>query len=251
MAHRSDWVTRDLEPRVVRRTLAAVVAMTILVASVVYVRGRRSAHNDVQRYRTDVGQIVVAGLGDGNRAVLAPRTTLHVTTEHGVRVATLHGQVQFLIADTAPPFEVRAEGITVRAHGAIFDIRRYDDDVDAQVVALHGTVVAHGQHALVTVTPGMMTRISDSAVAPVATVDTAAVTGWMQGRLIFQDTPISSVLATLDRWYRYEFRLADSALGVRHVTITLPIGTLSETIDRLHTLLGVTATVEDSVVTIK
>jgi len=59
------------------------------------------------------------------------------------------------------------------------------------------------------------------------------------------------VLATLGRWYGYEFRLTDTVLAANHVSMTFKTNAPIETMNVVKALLGVTMTFDGNVVVLR
>jgi transmembrane sensor len=203
----------------------------------------------VRSYATTVGQTATVTLADGSRVILAPQTTLRVS---GARTLTLIGEAMFDVTSNAhAPFTVRTGAIVTRVLGTRFDVRRYADDREGTIRVLSGKVAVQGYGAPVVLSAGMSSTLLDSLVTEVRTDDVSRSVDWTDGQLAFRHVPVTVVLATLHRWYGYEFRTTDSTLEAGYVTIVLPIGQPDEMIQRLQHLLGVRATRCDSVVTLR
>jgi len=238
------------------RTAAAVAAGLVVVAGL-----RAYWHGDVgtgfrttRTYRTHAGQQAAVELVDGTRIVLAPRTTLTVTsgTRQQARDVSLVGEAHFdVVASHDAPFVVRTGTVTTRVLGTTFDVRRYATDSVGRVVVMSGKVVTQGHGTPVTLSAGMAGEFTDSSVTARVVEDPASYAAWLQGELVFRDTPVPVMLETLKRWYGYEFRLNDSTLIRRHVTTVFTIGETGDMMWRLKRLLGVTLSFQDSVVTLK
>jgi transmembrane sensor len=200
-------------------------------------------------YATTVGQTATVTLPDGSRVILAPQTTLRVGN---VRTLTLIGEAEF---DVTPnpyaPLTVRTGTIVTRVLGTRFDIRRYADDREGAVRVLSGKVAVQGHGAPVILSAGMSSILLDSLVTEVRTDDASHSVEWTDGQLAFRHVPVTVVLATLRRWYGYEFRTTDSTLEAGYVTVVFPIGHPEEMIQRLQHLLGASATRRDSVITLR
>jgi ferric-dicitrate binding protein FerR (iron transport regulator) len=69
--------------------------------------------------------------------------------------------------------------------------------------------------------------------------------------LVFHQTPLPEVLATLARWYGYAFRVDDSTLAAQRVTIGLSTRSSSETLATLKLLLDVDLTIDHNEITLR
>jgi len=205
-------------------------------------------------YATQSGQRATVELPDGSRITLAPRTTLTLVNDtHGhPYTATLVGEADFnIVPNRAAAFAVRTGAVVTRVLGTTFEVRRYADEAVGQVIVLSGKVSVQGRGPARTLAANMLGHFSDSSVTTTIVSDPTQYTDWTHGSLVFRDTPVPVVLATLKRWYGYEFRLRDSTLASDVVTTVFPLGETQEMMQRLRRLLGVTMTFEDSVITLR
>src|SRR5690606_9779855 len=97
-----------------------------------------------------------------------------------------------------------------------------------------------GSH-VVTLTQGEMAVVTDSGIVQAPT-SAKAPSRWWEGELTITDTPVPTMLASLSRWYGYDFQLSDSSLVTQYVTATFLVGKPAETLETLRALLGVTVT---------
>jgi len=77
-----------------------------------------------------------------------------------------------------------------------------------------------------------------------------AYTTWTNGQLVFRAAPMTDVLATLSRWYGYQFRLADSTLATQSLTAVLDAGSSARAFSTIKLLLHVDFTFDGDVVTL-
>jgi len=203
-------------------------------------------------YTTLAAQQKTVVLRDGTRIMLAPQTTITVPTDVGARTRTiaLSGEAYFDVASaTDHPFMVRAHNVTIRVLGTAFDVRGYRTDSVVQVAVRSGRVSASGRGTPVTLSEGMVARLSDSTIV-VSRNDPRVYTSWTQGQLIFEHTPIPSMLKTLGQWYGYDFQLTDSVLASQSVSASFSVSDSVEMLASLKTMLGVDMTFHGNVITL-
>lgn len=236
-----------------RRPAMGIAAMLALVGVVGSIRSRvHSSPMTTRRYTTGTGQRATVELADGSRIILAPRTQLILTNGANGREVSLVGEAHFdVISSARVPFVVRTGAVTTRVLGTTFEVRRYPGDRLGRVLVFSGKVATAGRNAPVTLTAGMIGEFTDSSVVARATTDAATYTDWTNGQLVFRKVPVPAALATLTRWYGYQFRLGDSTLAADSVTAVFRIGETGEMMRRLQHLLGVNMTFDDSVVTLR
>jgi len=208
-------------------------------------------------YRTAVGQRASIALRDGTRVTLAPSTTLAVyaPASDGTRLVALVGEALFDVMHTARvPFVVRTANVTTRVLGTTFDVRRYPEDMHVRVAVTSGRVVVSATTARrpsVTLAAGNVGEITDSTAISSAMADTAPYVEWTTGRLAFHEAPLPELLATVGRWYGYQFRLADSTMAAQNITATLDYGSTAKVFATLKLLLDADLDIDGHVVTIR
>jgi len=198
-------------------------------------------------FATTTGQHADISLADGTRVRLAPRSQLRVPSDfgRGTRTIMLVGEAYFDVTHTtSSPFIVRTGRVTTRVLGTTFDVRSYPEDARVRVAVVSGKVVSQGRQTLLTLMAGTVGDITDSVATSTAVNDMESYVGWTADRLIFRETPIPEMLQTLSRWYGVEFRLTDSTLLSRHITVTLDHKNQTDVVAVLESLLNVTTTFE-------
>jgi len=234
---------------------AAAAAFIVGIAGVWRVRHNvSSTSTPYALYRTGAGQIAHLTLADGSRLTLAPNSRLGVARDFGHRRdVTLSGEAYFQVAPgTTTPFLVHTGNVTTRVLGTAFDVQRYTHDTMVRVTVASGKVMVAGpagRQAPVTLTAGMTGMVGDSSAVTMATDELPSVR-WIDGQLMFHKAPTADVLAALARWYGYQFRLADSSLAAKNLTLVLSTESSSAALSTLKLMLDVDLIFDDSVVTL-
>ncbi|MDG2523737.1 FecR domain-containing protein [Caulobacter segnis] len=203
---------------------AAAVAAIVVAGGVALFTGltlKAPQHNtvaavrDVAVYRTAVGDQRIVTLADGSRATLSTDTELRVTSWGAKRALTLvKGEAFFEVAkDPSHPFVVTAAGRTVTALGTAFNVRLASDHWS--VALLEGKVrVASLNSATTTdLLPGAQLVQYGSKDWAVNRVDVQRVSAWRSGDVIFDDQPLGSIVAEMNRYSNRKIRLGDADLA--------------------------------------
>ena len=257
-------VGRAGEPREVRRPtlggvpagrwstgaqIAAAAVITLIGAAAVgalLFRARPEAPAPVLRVaKTAPGQRATLRLPDGTQVMLGVASTLRypASFERGSHELSLEGEAYFdVVHDASRPFAVRAGDLVAKDLGTQFTVRAYPEDVRARVVVREGRVAIGAQGAVPeaggVVASGQLGRLRDGGEPVIEPADTAVYFAWIQGRLVFDQTPLREALPQLGRWFDLEFRLADSALGDVPLTATLTTTPTPDVLDNLAASLG-------------
>jgi len=246
-------------PDIPRAMIAvAVLVVGMIVAGVglrgVHRTGRRAPVFAAERaYKAPIGARVSVTLADGSTAVLAPGSELRVGRGfgHSLRTVSLRGEALFTVrSGDRHPFVVATGTVTTRVLGTTFDVRHYAEDSAVHVSVIAGRVAAGRGRNVVTLSAGMMAQVTDSTVVSDENGDPRSYSAWASGTLVFTKVPVATMLATVGRWYGYQFRIADSALAAQHVTTVLTVDDPATLMSMLKDLLNVTMTFDGNVVTL-
>jgi transmembrane sensor len=171
-------------------------------------------------------------LSDGSILQVDPETRLRVKYNDAARQIFLDaGRAVFHVASNPQqPFVVQADETTVRAVGTIFGVDTVDNNV--VVTVLEGSVAVN-EKAISVRQPrdptAPVSRIliaenqqiaiaSGTGTPPVHEVDSHRELSWAEGRLVFQNEVLSSVIEKFNRYNSVRLKVTDAALANRHVS---------------------------------
>ena len=228
-------------------TLIRVAAvLTLALGGTAIWRGIAREMAAAETYVTAVGHTKTIKLKDGSWAMLGPSSTLVVEDGYfaSQRAVTLTGEAYFVVKhNPALPFRVHAGNADILDEGTTFNVRT-EGDGEVQVVVASGAVsfqdsTHHFQSVRLhpgdrgTLRPGGRVEAEQGA-------DTAAAMAWTQGKVRFDNAPISRVKVELHRWYGIELAVPDSALASRHVTASFGLEPGKQVVEILAMTLGAT-----------
>ncbi len=172
------------------------------------------------------------------------------------REVELEGEAYFTVAhDATHPFAVRAHGAVARDVGTAFDVRAYPEDTGARIVVAEGAVAVtvaggcsvglrtgngmrRGAPCRADARAGDVATVSETGIAIRHRADIAGLTAWTQGRLVFEDAPLSEVVRELARAFDLEITVADSSLAVTPVSGSFDQGSIDQALDDIATAVG-------------
>ena len=175
---------------------------------------------EIFELRTATGEQRTVTLPDGSTITLNTGTSATIRlsgTER--RVVLKEGEIWVAVAhETRRPFEVLAGSGTIRDIGTQFTIRKLSDRVTVTVVAGIVEVNIHaarsGEGGPHIVEKGHQLWYSDDGqVSMVESVDTQAVTAWVQGKLVFRAMPLAEVLREVGRYRNDRIQIVDPSLA--------------------------------------
>jgi len=176
-------------------------------------------------YETAVGERKSFTLDDGSVITLNTRSRVETRFSRDSRDLTLvAGQANFRVAhDASRPFVVVAGDRQVTALGTVFDIRLEGDDVRVVVVQGHVAVQRRPQGRLIDavlserreLAPGQSySTKAEHLFQPVSvrTVDVNETVLWEEGRVAFNDVPLTEAVAEMNRYSAGALVVADPSM---------------------------------------
>lgn len=200
-------------PRVAVLAALAVACLALFVSFDEISLRLRSDHY------TGVGEARTVTLEDGSSVQLDAKSAiaLHYTAGER-RLSLLQGEAWFKVApDKTRPFVVEAAGGTATALGTAFDVA-VDDDAARVTVTEHRVEVSSGGGKVIVEEGARSAFARDQTARPPEPVDVKRATAWRRGKLIFENRPLSEVLAALGRYRHGYVYCLEAATCARRVT---------------------------------
>lgn len=180
-----------------------------------------------QEFITAPGETAIVRLGDGSVIRLGPGSRVR-NVEGSARAVVLDGEAFFSIASNpARPFRVTTVAGTARVLGTRFHLVARPDEL--RVVVVEGTVALGTASEEVQVGAGQAASIIEGRPGPVTTappIEEAAV--WLEGFIIFQDTPLDLAVREVEHRYGAEVAVEDAILLERTLTMWFTSKSLDE-----------------------
>lgn len=180
-------------------------------------------------YRTATGEQREVAMADG--AVLQMNTQTRVNLQRGAEggesIELLAGEAEVATqASAVARVTVAAAGGTVSAVRARFNIRNLDGEVC--VTCLAGQVEVSRGAQQVRLDEGRQLRYGAAGLGAVAAVDTGPVSAWRRRQLVFNQVPLSEVVAEVNRYRHGRLVLTSEALGRSKVQASFSIDRLDD-----------------------
>lgn len=219
-----------------RAVVMGILATAVSVPTFLSLR-RSGAFAD---YVTDVAERRTISLPDGSLVELGGYSALSVDYSATARRLVLyHGQAFFTVArDSGRPFLVEAGTGTTQALGTEFDVNIINDEVIVSVIE-HSVQVKTTSSAPVVVASGWQVSYLGEDVASPKEADIDVAQAWRQDRIIFEDVPLSRVLAELERYRRGKILLMDNNAGQLPVTAIFDTRQASSALRTIEQILPV------------
>jgi transmembrane sensor len=200
------------------RALAAAVCLLALapIIGVVWYSMRPPAE---QIFRTAHGEQRVIVLSDGSRMSLDALSEVRVRYTPDVRnLELIAGRANFEVAkDITRPLKVRAGPRIVTALGTVFSVER--ESADVVVTLMEGSVAVTTRDAPnshIQLRPRQELRITDSGQVSLRDgIDPVQALAWREGKLIFDDEPLRSVVARMNNYGAMRIEVTGEAADLR------------------------------------
>lgn len=206
--------------RLLRQALAAGVAVAALGLGWTGWQYQQLNHQDT--LSTAHGERRQVELPDGSRLELNSATQVQVMFSAGRRHVRLEaGEAMFIVAhDSGRPFVVSTAQGEVTVIGTRFDVRQ--DLSSTRVAVEQGSVKVQGAAeslALLGAGQGSHIDAQGKVAAPYA-VDANAVTAWRQGKLVFDNAPLSEVVVEVSRYRAQPLHVAPGKAAALRLSST-------------------------------
>jgi transmembrane sensor len=179
------------------------------------VKENRGALNNLQdsaKYNTietpKGGQYQVS-LPDGTNVWLNAGSSLRYPTVFSgqQRAVQLDGEAYFEVAkDAGMPFRVKTDQQLVEVLGTHFNISSYHDDPIVKTTLTEGKVrlASLRSRQIVLLNPGEQALAYQDGTLKVNAVNADQFLGWKEGKFIFTDADLQSIMRQVSRWYNVE-----------------------------------------------
>jgi transmembrane sensor len=134
------------------------------------------------------------------------------------------------------PVVVVAGDGRVSAGQGVFDLRRDGGKVAVTCISGEVRVDCSGKSAVLQ--PRQQVAYDGHGLGTVAGVDAAAVDAWRRGFLVFENTPVTDVVAEINRYRRGRIILMDSALGRLPLDATFRLDRIDEAVPKIAHVFG-------------
>ncbi|TZG28068.1 FecR family protein [Sphingomonas montanisoli] len=196
-AHRPSNDNVQTNPRRLKFFAGIVTAAAASVAGIVGYP-MLTASPATYAVETQPGQHQTVRLDDGTRIELNGDTKIMLRKGDARFTSLDRGEATFTVVhDASDPFEVHVGADVYQDAGTVFDITR-DNNGAVETAVSHGAVLYNPGSDAVRIEAGRVLR-TDRGRATLASIDTATVGTWRDGRLIYKQAPIARIASDVSR----------------------------------------------------
>jgi transmembrane sensor len=194
-------------------------------------------------YRTATGEQRRIALTEGASIQLNTQTSIALRRagDQNDLIELINGEAAVTMAQqlTRPLVVIAGDG-RISAENASFNVR-YDGRTSC-VTCLAGTVRVERQDAATRLEAHHQVTYADRGLETPAVVDPAVVTAWQSGLLVFRETPLSEVVAEINRYRPGKIMLLNTNLGRRPVNARFRVGNVDEIMSLAQQIFGAKVT---------
>lgn len=174
------------------------------------------------------------------------------------RNVQIEGEAYFKVTrDTTRPMIVTTcKGFAVRVLGTEFNLKANKDDDNAQATLYSGKIdiirERTGKVVITNVQPNETITIgSDNICAKVMFDEPQKLMAWRDGKLIFDNTPVSEAVKMLERWHGVDVDVADASILNFKLTATFEQESIVQILELLKIISYIDYGIEGKHVTLK
>ncbi|QTD57476.1 FecR family protein [Parasphingorhabdus cellanae] len=197
-----------------------------------------SGNPELDIFQTAPGEKRVIVLGPETRIEMNGDTVV-ATNPANPRFARLdRGEAVFFVKhDESKPFVVESGSFTLRDEGTIFNVRNVEKLFSVSVS--EGSVRFNPEEEQQLVKAGQSLTLTEGKNPVLRTIDLESVAGWREGRLHYDNAPLSAIAADLGRLSGKTISVADSIAGQRFTGVILVDEESEAMAQKLEQLLGI------------
>lgn len=170
---------------------------------------KQTNNSGLNTLSTAKGQTYQVLLPDGSRVWLNAVSSLQYATEFAnknLREVELQGEAYFEVKkDNRHPFRVKTKAQTVEVLGTHFNISNYPDESTIRTTLVEGSVKVKSEvSGFEQVLQPNQQAIANANGIQVKTVNTTEVIDWKDGKFVFSNESIESLMRKIARWYNVE-----------------------------------------------
>lgn len=240
-----------------RKSWAIAASFLVLVGLSSFFLFSTSLFNN-REYTTNRGERAKITLSDGTQIWLNAASTLKYPTEFkgDTREVYLTGEAFFDVAkDKAHPFIIHTDKMDTKVVGTSFNVQAYPDQLKQEVAVLTGKVNVKSTvtDENIYVTPGQKVVLNEhnNKLHAYSGVPKSTVSLWRKNILVFEETPLPEVIATLNRNYNVAIKVENKNLNNLKISAYFKALPADQVIDLVCNIVNATYKLDEGVYTIK
>lgn len=161
------------------------------------------------------------------------------------RKVFLDGEGYFSVTKNSDsPFVVQVHQLNIKVLGTTFNIEAYNDNPLVNIALIEGRVLLQeqserGSRDLMQLLPNQVATLNktNNKLSRMIVADLYKYTAWINGRIVFYDDPIETVVNKLAKWYNVDIVITDKRLENYRFTGTF----IDESLEQVLNVLSLTS----------
>lgn len=206
------------------RILQAVAAVFLLLTGIYSV----SVLYSTEKIKTGYGSQTSLTLPDGSQISLNAGSKISWNDRKFAdnRNVKVEGEVYFDI-QKGSPFNIKTSNGTVRILGTQLNV--FSRENEFSVSCITGKVAVSAQNSEIILNPGEKAELTTNGLAKTTLTDISQTTSWKEGLFYFDDKPLVSIFAEIERQYNVSVQYNGDAK--RSITVSFTNKKLEEALD--------------------
>ena len=217
----------------------------------------KSVANDLTSLEPIYNELTIP-YGKTFKLVLSDGTTIHLNAGSSIkypvkfiegahREVFLKGEAFFDVVKNAnQPFVVNINELNVRVLGTKFNVSSYPEEENINTVLVEGSVALHGKDNdfnsanTVLLEPGNKGEWNQkSKETSITQVDTKMYTSWVEGRMIFRNTPFKIIRKKLERHYNVSIKNNNEILEEKTYNAVFDVESIEQVLRTLNEIYSI------------
>ncbi len=232
--------------RIFSRAAAILILPVLLLTAYFYffqINNQDKATSATREIYTKPGTRTKIELADGTKVWLNDGTTFRYPEQFhdNLREVFVDGEAYFEVqADPQRPFVVNNPIMNTVVTGTHFNLYAYSADNYFEATLLEGKICLERNNQTIKMKAGEQVQF-DSKLEKIIQkeVNPQDASAWVEGKLVFRDEKLGTVINKLGRWYNIEIILADNEIDDFLVTGTFENEKLEQTLNLISLALPV------------
>jgi ferric-dicitrate binding protein FerR (iron transport regulator) len=232
--------------RIFSRVAAILILPLILFSAYFFVTQMNpigKATSEIREIYTKPGTRTKIELADGTKVWLNDGTTFRYPERFSddLREVFVDGEAYFEVeADSSHPFVVKNPIMNTVVTGTHFNLNAYSSDEYFEATLLEGKICLERNNQTIKMIQGEQVQF-DSELEEIIRkeVNPRDASAWVDGKLVFRDEKLGTVIKKLGRWYNVEIILANKEMADFLVTGTFENEKLDQTLNLISLALPV------------
>ena len=261
--HKAGIKNREIKWMSLMRQIAAVLVLSIIFATTYHLVEKpvtlmKKEVVVFQEVRAAYGTQTRIELPDGTMVSLNSGSTLKFPTTFDnskTRLVYLSGEGNFKVAKNAQqPFIVDINKLQVRVLGTTFNVDAYPGNAAITIALVEGKILLQQTSNdkisdLMEMKPNQVAffKQSENKIQWKTESDLTKYTAWTDGKIVFSNDPVITVIQKLENWYNVDIELADKKLEKYRFTGTF----IDEPLEQVLSILNLTSQMQYKVIPAK